>query len=60
MKKTPYLQPSTNVVLLRTIGMLAQSNIINQNGSAVLNTNTMDGGDGSDAARHHSSWDDEE
>ena len=60
MKKTQYQQPAISVLLLRSIGMLAKSNILDANGNANLNASTMEGGDGSDAARSNAGWDDED
>lgn len=63
MKKTAYIQPLTYVVTIKTNGQLLQaaSNKINEDGSgAIINPETLEGGDGSDAASRRTIWDDEE
>ena len=61
MKKTAYIQPATSVVLLHTVaGMLANSNQIGSDGNVNLNSSTMNDGDGSDASRYNSGWDDDD
>ena len=63
MRKKQYIQPQTNVVLLKTgLSMLAGSNEYRGEGPVDLNGETMTGGDGGDAAsrRGYSAWDDEE
>ena len=64
MKKTAYIQPLTYVVTIKTNGQLLQAaspNKINEDGSkAIINPETLEGGDGSDAASRRTIWDDEE
>ncbi len=64
MKKMKYIQPQTSIVLLATrSNMLEASNTFNGK-SAIANPETMDEGDGTDAAsrrrRHRSAWEEEE
>jgi hypothetical protein len=58
MKKTQYIHPSTDVVLLETTGLLELSNTFEETGDVTLNPNTMNGGDGGDASRDFFIWDD--
>jgi len=58
MKKTQYIHPITEVVLLETTGLIALSNSIDGIGDVTLNPITMDGGDGSDASRGFFIWND--
>lgn len=60
MKKTNYIQPATSVVLLKSItAMLADSNKVGTDGNVNLNTETMTDGDGTDASRYNTGWDDD-
>ena len=60
MKKLQYIQPQTTVVRMQTVHMIAGSNEFNGN-SAELNGDTMDEGNGGDAAsrRRRNEWEDE-
>lgn len=62
MKKLQYIQPQTTVVRMQTVHMIAGSNEFNGN-SATLNGDSMDEGNGDDAAsrrRYRNDWEDEE
>ncbi len=64
MKKMKYIQPQASIVLLASrSNMLEASNTFNGN-SATVNPETMEEGDGSNAAsrrrRHRSAWEEEE
>ena len=60
MKKLQYIQPQTTVVRMQTVHMIAGSNEFNGT-SAELNGDTMDEGNGGDAAsrRRRNEWEDE-
>lgn len=63
MKKMQYLQPQTEVVLIKTNTHLLDASpnrIQGDNPEAILDPVNMKGSDGSDAASRHSLWDDEE
>lgn len=51
MKKTMYIQPQTTIVLVSAQAMLAASNTLSSDGNSIeFNYNTMQDGDGSNAA----------
>ncbi len=59
MKKKLYIQPQSMFVGEETIDTLLVNSIVGAGDSADLNPESMDGGDGSDAASRGSIWDDE-
>lgn len=62
MKKMQYIQPQTEVdLMLPDTQLLTASNTINGDADdVILNPETMEGGDGSNAASRRAVWDDED
>lgn len=63
MKKMQYLQPQTEVVLIKTNTHLLDASpnrIQGDDPKAIIDTNTLGEGNGEDAASRRSLWDDEE
>ena len=62
MKKMQYIQPQTEVdLMLPDTQLLTASNTIDDNADdVILNPETMEEGDGSNAASRRAVWDDED